>query len=52
MTLGFSPDLEPPRDAFTRLDAFGWIAWRLCAERPNVYLKGDFMAPSCCPASW
>src|SRR6185312_7982378 len=42
---GFSVDLERLREAFTRLDAFGWNALGLQGpDRPYIYLEGDFLA--------
>jgi hypothetical protein len=42
---GFTLDLERLREAFTRLDAFGWNALGLPdQDGPYVYFEGDFMA--------
>jgi hypothetical protein len=45
VTPGFTLDLERLREAFTRLDAFGWNALGLYGQDgPHVYLEGAFMA--------
>ena len=45
VTPGFTFNLEQLREAFTRLDAFGWNALGLHdQDGPHVYLEGDFMA--------